>query len=242
MFDQLNVIYATDLNNAWRDAMHTVVRNGWDFMVKGGSYVGQIRKQLPWTVVMIEKPGSRPLSPILPPGIPAPTNDDKIIKYFLRYIMGTEIQGNETYSYGEFIQPQLRRVLDILVRSKGFTNQAIIRVGDEESDSSPDPACLRSVAFKVVSGRLNMCLYFRSWDMYAGFPENLGGLQLLKEYALSYLEDFFPVVDGEIIAFSDGLHLYEQYFDLANQLNVDKIQIADSAAMDKLEFLRENGV
>ena len=87
-----------------------------------------------------------------------------------------------------------------------------------------------------------MCLYFRSWDMYAGFPENLGGLQLLKEYALSYLEDFFPVVDGEIIAFSDGLHLYEQYFDLANKLNVDKIQIADSAAMDKLEFLRENGV
>jgi thymidylate synthase len=66
-----------------------------------------------------------------------------------------------------------------------------------------------------------MGLFFRSWDLFTGLPENLGGLQLLKEYVLAQLE--FQVQDGPIVAFSDGLHLYEMYFNLVNVLNVDKI-------------------
>jgi hypothetical protein len=37
----------------------------------------------------------------------------------------------------------------------------------------------------------------------------------------------FPVEDGPIVAFSDGLHVYEQYFALVNALNVDKITIPE---------------
>ena len=36
----------------------------------------------------------------------------------------------------------------------------------------------------------------------------------------------FDVQDGPIVAYSDGLHLYEQYFPLVNALNVDKIKIS----------------
>ena len=84
-----------------------------------------------------------------------------------------------------------------------------------------DPPCLRVITFKVVRGLLQMSLFFRSWDLFAGLPENLGGLQLLKEYVLAQLD--FEVQDGPIVAYSDGLHIYEQYFGLVNALNVDKI-------------------
>ena len=53
--------------------------------------------------------------------------------------------------------------------------------------------------------------------------ENLGGLQLLKEMVLTFLD--FDVEDGDLIAMSDGLHLYEMYFPVVNMLNVDKIEV-----------------
>ncbi|MQY73647.1 MAG: thymidylate synthase, partial [Dehalococcoidia bacterium] len=63
----------------------------------------------------------------------------------------------------------------------------------------------------VRHNRLNFVVYFRSWDLWAGFPSNLAAIQLLKEYMASEI----GVEDGEIIAMSKGLHLYEYSWELA---------------------------
>jgi thymidylate synthase len=238
----VNFIRAGSINDAWRDVMQLCILRGWDYVVEHGSYEGQIRRQLETVMIELHRPWSRPLAPFLPAGIPAPTSDNKIDRYFCQKLMSSERDKNETYTYGQFIEPQLQHIVNLLALSKGNTNQATIRIGDMTTDRSPDPPCLRSISFKVVNGRLNMALYFRSWDLYAGLPENLGGLQLLKEYVLGELQDFIPVQDGKIFAYSDGLHLYEQYFDLANSLNVEKIRISDEAAWAKLEYIKEHGV
>ena len=65
---------------------------------------------------------------------------------------------------------------------------------------------------------------------------------MLKEYVLGELNDHFPVEDGKIIAYSDGLHIYSMYFDLVDCLNVDKVKIGESAMADKERFIKENGV
>jgi thymidylate synthase len=67
---------------------------------------------------------------------------------------------------------------------------------------------------RVQDGRLNFVVYFRSWDLWGGFPTNLGGLQLLKEY----MAEQIGVDDGCLIAFSKGLHLYEHCWDLAKMV------------------------
>jgi thymidylate synthase len=64
---------------------------------------------------------------------------------------------------------------------------------------------------RVLDGRLNFIVYFRSWDLWAGFPSNLAAIQLLKEYMAGEI----GVEDGEILAMSKGLHLYEYAWDLA---------------------------
>lgn len=228
---QSNFVKARTIGDAWREVMLLCVRNGWDFVVKGGSYVGQIRKQLRHVTIVIEEPGIRPLAPIMPPGIPGPTNDEKIEAYFERYILSDRKEENEQYTYGSFITAQVDEIIGILNNANGNTNQACMTVGDSGSVFLPDPPCLRLCSFKVVEGRLDMTVFFRSWDLYAGLPENLGGLQLLKEYVLSHMN--FPCEDGALIAYSDGLHIYEQYFDIVDSLNIDKISVSDEALRDK---------
>jgi len=225
MLKHSKVVHAATIGDAWREAMQLCIAEGWDFVGKGGSYPGQIRRQLNRVMIVIDQPWTRPLSPIMPPGLPGPTNDEKIENYFANYIMGAEMAENEVYTYGTFITAQVDRVIELLDKAKGNTNQACIAIGDASTTFLGDPPCLRVVSFKVVEGHLEMSVFFRSWDLYTGFPENLGGLQLLKEYVVEQLE--LPVLDGPLIAYSDGLHIYEQYFEIVNSLNINKIPMED---------------
>lgn len=239
IIEKSNYVEGATIQDVWREVMWLCVLKGWDFMVKGGSYVGQIRKQLSYVTLVINQPWIRPLSPIMPIGIPGSTNEDKIISYFTRYIISNQKDPNEEYTYGEFISKQVHQIIHLLNKTHGNTNQATICIGNAGTTFLSDPPCLRHISFKVVDGKLNMCVYFRSWDLYAGLPENLGGLQMLKELVLSELE--FSVEDGLIIAFSDGLHIYSQYFDIVDCLNVDKIKVGAQALKDRDEYIKYNG-
>lgn len=236
-----NYVEDLTLNDAWRDVMWLCILNGYDYVVKGktGSYIGQIRKQLSNVMIKISTPGIRPLAPYTPPPYPPPTSDEKIEKYFLDYIISEQVHGKEDYTYGSFIVPQVPRIIEMLKESGGNTNQACISIGDPKSVFLKDPPCLRTVTFKVVQKKLNMSVFFRSWDLYTGLPENLGGLQLLKELILSEIEDVIEVTDGSIFAYSDGLHIYDQYFDLANALNIDKVKVSKEVLDDKETFSKQ---
>ncbi len=218
-----NFINAYDIDEAWRDAIWLCVKNGYDYKIEsssynkmGGSYVGQIRRQMEYVTIVIRKPGNRPLAPILPPNIPSPTDEEKITNYFIKYIIEDFVSENQEYTYGKYIKPQISKLIERLNLSRGNTNQACISIGDTNSINLEDPPCLRLIDFKVVDGKLNMTLFFRSWDLISAFPENLGGLQLLKEFVLNELT--FPCEDGKIIAYSSGLHIYSQYFDFVKLL------------------------
>ena len=91
------------------------------------------------------------------------------------------------------------------------TNQATIAIGGVESVTQEHPPCLRLIDTRVSEGKLHFIIYFRSWDLWAGLPENLGGIQLLKEY----MAESIGVEDGEIIASSKGLHLYDYQWPIA---------------------------
>lgn len=223
MIFQHNYVEGRTIEDVWRDAMWCCIRNGYDYRVEVGSYAGQSRKQLDYAVLRVMEPSTRPLSVGTPEAcaFAAPTSEDKIWCYFSQYIIGTEKSPNEDYTYGQYIAPQLPRAVELLNAAAGNTNQACIQIGDANSINQSDPPCLRVITFKVVNGMLQLSVFFRSWDLFAGLPENLGGLQLLKEYVLAQLT--FPVQDGPIVAYSDGLHIYEQYFPLVNTLNIDKL-------------------
>ncbi len=221
--NNINYISARTIEQAWQDTLWCCIRNGYDYKIKHGSYIGQIRRQLDHVVINISEPWTRPLAPRMPEGsgIPAPTDDDKIEQYFMDYIISDKKEETEDYTYGMYISQQFPRVIDILNQSIGNSNQACITIGEAGSINLESPPCLRAIDLKIVDGKLNMTTFWRSWDLFAGLPENLGGLQMLKEYILLHLN--FPVKDGGLICYSSGAHIYEMYFPIVNQLNVDKI-------------------
>lgn len=110
--------------------------------------------------------------------------------------------------------------IDLLIwtyKNKGYrNNQMILQVGQPTDMLLQDPPCLRHIDTRIQDGKLHFYPYFRSWDLWGGLPANLAGIQLLKEYIAAEL----GVEDGEIIATSKGLHIYDYSFDLAKCLRM----------------------
>jgi len=241
---EVKYIEARDLPDAWYQCLFGILDDEnlkagktRKYSIDRGSYEGQQRLEFDLVVIRVKYPGSLPLIPDTPEGIPAPVDMNYVEEYLSRYIMSDIKSKGEEYTYGErlvnpkFKSPDNREVvlgvnqIDEVIRmykEDGFgTNQAIMEIGMPSDILSDDPPCLRLIDTRMekfrLKGededkyRLNFFVYFRSWDLWGGFPANLAGLEVLKQYMASEI----GVESGEFIAASKGLHLYDHCWDLA---------------------------
>lgn len=227
-------IDAFDLDDAWFQCLSEILEKGHVYTITRGSYEGQKRLEFDFVTIRVRKPAHQ-IIPIIPEGmsIPVPTDMDYIQGYLSYLLTGSKTQ-TEDYTYGErLVDPKVRIKQDVdgkelvkemplnvnqveevikLFKEKGEgTNQATMEIGMPGDIKLVDPPCLRIIDTRVRYGKLHFILYFRSWDLWGGMPSNLGGLQLVKQY----MADEIGVTDGEIIACSKGLHLYDYSWDLA---------------------------
>jgi len=207
---KISVIEARDLSEAWFLCLRKTLAEGHEYKIERGSYAGQHRKELDFAVVQVRNPGTRSLIPDVPQGVPPPTSMEYIESY-LPYLMTAHKGEGEQYTYGQYLETQIAEVIKMYKENGHNTNQAFMAVGDSQSIFLPDPPCLRGIDTRIRDNRLHFIVYFRSWDLWAGFPSNLAAIQLLKEYIGSEI----GVDDGEIIASSKGLHLYEYAWEQA---------------------------
>jgi thymidylate synthase len=206
----ISVIEARDLAEAWFLCLRQTLTEGHQYKIDRGSYAGQQRKELDFVVVRVKNPGSRPIIPSTPQGVPPPTSMEYIEDY-LPYLMTAHKRQGEQYTYGQYLEKQIPRVIEMYQRDGHNTNQGFMAVGDAASIDLADPPCLRAIDTRIRDNKLHFFVYFRSWDLWAGFPSNLAAIQLLKEYMASEI----GVDDGELIASSKGLHLYQYAWELA---------------------------
>ena len=229
-------IEAFDLDDAWFRCLCEILENGHVYKIDRGSYEGQRRLEFDFVTVRVKNPAHQ-IIPIMPEGlsIPAPTSLD-YIKQYLAYLLTGMKTNTEDYTYGErLVEPkakieevvdgkimtremplncnQIEEVIKIYKKQGFGTNQAVMEIGMPSDIKLVDPPCLRLIDTRVRYGKLHFFLYFRSWDLWGGFPSNLGGLELVKQY----MAEEIGVENGEIIAASKGLHLYEYAWDLAKQ-------------------------
>jgi thymidylate synthase len=230
-------IEAFDLDDAWFQCLSQILEHGHTYTIDRGSFKGNKRLEFDYVVVQIKNPGHRPIIPLMPEGsnIPAPTSMEYVNQY-MEYLLTGNKQPGEDYTYGERLVDPRVKVPDATVKDSqqmfkdmplnvnqieeviriykqdGFgTNQAIMEIGMPSDIKLVDPPCMRLIDTRIRYGKLHFMIYFRSWDLWAGFPSNLAGLQLLKEHMAGEI----GVADGEIIAASKGMHLYEYCWDLA---------------------------
>jgi thymidylate synthase len=227
-------IDAFDLDDAWFQCLSAILDKGHAYTITRGSYEGQRRLEFDFVSVRVRKPGHQ-IIPIIPEGmsIPAPTDMDYIQGYLSYLLTGAKTK-TEDYTYGErLVDPkvkikqgsgdkelvhemplnvnQIEEVIKMYKEKGPGTNQAVMEIGMPSDIKLVDPPCLRLIDTRLRYGKLHFILYFRSWDLWGGFPSNLGGLQLVKQY----MAEEIGVEDGEIIAVSKGLHLYDYAWELA---------------------------
>jgi thymidylate synthase len=246
-------IIANDLNDAYFSLLSNLWDKGRKYRITSGSFKGEYRLEFDYVSGFIKYPHARPLSPIMPEGIPPTTTDAKLeTDYFPNYLMNSELAKNEHYKYSSWIngtdhykefkffsvsmdnenhegiyvddgglkKRNKETPLEWVIRhfkENGYgNNHCYINVGnsdsgfayevpyDNEGDRMTSP-CLRGIDFKIKDGYLITSVVFRSWDLYAGFPENMGGFTLLNEYVADQLDHVKP---GPLAFSSAGLHCY----------------------------------
>jgi thymidylate synthase len=77
-----------------------------------------------------------------------------------------------------------------------------------------DPPCLRHIDTRIQDDKLHFFPYFRSWDAFGGLPANLAAIEMMKQYCSVQI----GVGNGEIIASSKGLHLYDYVFEISEAI------------------------
>jgi len=216
-------IEATTLDDAWHQAIFNLFEYGDRYLIHQGSYAGSERVEFDFVVIRIKAPGEEPRLPKIPEQlrIPPPVSEQYVVNYFNDYIIGGKKAAGEDYTYGERLMKAEKKdgtlfsqVDEAIKRYKsdGFgTNQIILQVGQPSDLLLDDPPCLRHIDTKIRNDTLHFFPYFRSWDLWGGFPANLAALQLLKEYMAAEI----GINDGEIIAASKGLHIYKHVEELA---------------------------
>jgi len=207
---EISRLDARDLPEAWFLCLRETLAKGREYVIERGSNVGLRRKELDFIVLQVRHPGRRPLTPDVPPGVPPPSSMDYVENY-LQYLLTSFKADTEQYTYGEDLEQQIPEIIRIYKEDGFNTNQGFMAVGSRDSIKLPDPPCLRGIDTRVQDGKLHFVVYFRSWDLWAGLPSNLAGIQLLKEYVATEI----GVEDGEILALSKGLHLYDYTWELA---------------------------
>jgi len=123
----------------------------------------------------------------------------------------------------QIVEGQIDTVIKRFRKNHG-TNQCSMSIAQPSDIHLSDPPCLREIDCRIVAPdglregeppALHFIIYFRSWDLWGGFPANLAAIRLMQEYMAGEI----GVEAGEIICASKGLHIYDHAWDLA-QLRV----------------------
>jgi len=218
---KITLIEAFDIPDSWYKCLKACLEYGYEYTIERGSREGMKRKEFDYVTIKIEKPWIEPRVPDVPKDVPPPT-DSRFVNEYMVYFMSGEVKEDLDYTYGERINDypfkamrfsQIKEVINML-KEIHETNQACIAVAMPTDILLKEPPCLREIDCRVRYGALHLIVYFRSWDLWGGYPTNMIVLQQLKEYIAKEI----GVKDGKLIASSKGLHLYETEWKLARQV------------------------
>lgn len=230
-------VKAITIPDAWFQCLRALLIQGFKYEVQKGSFERETRLEFDWITITIKHSYSEPYDTMLPKipmslGIPDPVAPGYVEEY-LPYLMTGEKQDNEDYTYGQRLMKsesgetvfghiggvsqygmtyldQVDHFIKIL-KDTPNTNQAIMQVAQPTDCFLGDPPCLRHIDMRVRSGVLVFYPYFRSWDLWAGFPANLAAIAVLQKY----MADLIGIEMGPMIASSKGLHIYGYVEELA---------------------------
>jgi thymidylate synthase len=238
-------INAFDIPDAWYKTNSAIWTEGEIFFVGYGSEETETKKLD--VTIEIEHPENLPYV-----SDKAPTNMAHVQEYGLTYLW-TNFKGEHPYTYGSRLREPIDQVEEVIkaIISDGRNRQLtmVIRIPEDVYKKNPktgekhDPPCLTMIDIECLNGKMNMTCYFRSWDAYAGLPENIAGLFLFLQAMVSEVNERLPegqepYQTGKMILHSKNCHIYKRVYPLVTEL----FAIKNHRFMDKMKGTENNKV
>jgi len=209
------MIKAKNIPDACFQAWYEVIRNGRRFKIDSGSFAGAIRIELDFLHIHIDDPsygsGTQDIIPNMPESsniVPPVTLDYLYGKGMYAYsLLDDEKHENETYTYGyrlRYVIDQISHIVGTL-RETPRTNQMVLRFSRPEDILLEDPPCLNSIFCRVQDGKLNFHIYFRSNDLWSGFPANMAAIEFLQKTMAMEI----GIAQGSFDYTCSGAHIYD---------------------------------
>ena len=151
-------------------------------------------------------------------------NDSLFYKNKNNFIKDTYRLPQNVYWYNETTDLHYLNQMELMIwtyKNKGYrNNQMTLQVGKPTDMFLKDPPCLRHIDTRIQDNKLHFYPSYRSWDLFSGLPANLAAIELMKQYCASEI----GVENGEIVASSKGIHLYDYTWELAEILRGKTIE------------------
>lgn len=234
----IHKIIARDLPDLWFQAVNDLIDVGRKFTIDKGSYVGQTRLEYDYFIGHVLNPSYGSGTPEILPQIPSHLNIPNPVEFeyvyggegyersYIEYLMTDTKLPNEQYTYGSrlckidnynsweqwcgFIS-QIDKIIETYKKYGHRNNQMVLQIAMPKDILLEDPPCLRHIDTRIQDNKLHFFIYFRSWDLWGGFPANLAAIEALHQHMALEI----GVEQGEFVVESKGLHLYDYIEDLA---------------------------
>ena len=185
------MINAISIPDAWFQALYEVKNFGRRFKVDSGSFAGEDRIELDFLTILIHHPDHFSGTPEIIPASPEGSNLPPPVLFDYLYgsngyafsLLDDAKADNEDYTYGNRLKhptDQVKRAIEVL-KETPRTNQMVLRFSKPEDIFLGDPPCLTSIFCRIQDGELIFHIYFRSNDMYSGFPANMVAIEFLQK-------------------------------------------------------------
>lgn len=229
-------IEAFNIPDAWFKTVSTIWNEGEIFTVGSGSECTETKK-LDLTL-HIKHPEIYPLV-----DDKAPTDMKHVQDYSLTYLY-SNFKGDYSYTYGNRLREpvdQIQAIINAIVKCRS-NRQLTMTIRVPEDVNNYEAPCLSIIDIEVLNNKVNMTTYFRSWDAYAGLPENIAGLYLLLEAIVNDVNEIlisegYPDEDlletGEMIFHSKNAHIYKRQYVFVEELLKTKTSRLAEKLIDK---------
>ncbi len=202
-----HVVHEYSLFRAWVKLLGTVMKMGY---VKGSEY-GERQKQFLNLMAVLKMPRAPMLEDEFRRYLPA-----RDFEEHARSLLTSDRPDGVAYTYGERLNAhplagdQVEHIVSALA-SKPETRRAVALTwlhGVDENGGNPP--CLVLIQGDLSGGRYNHTAYFRSHDIYRGWPSNVyGQLVLAHEIIRRLRERGLSVEPGYLTVISSAAHVYE---------------------------------
>lgn len=229
-------VEAFDCVDASWKSLNAIWFQGEHFNVGNGSEEGDTKKLD--ISIHISHPENLPLV-----GDFSPTDMKHVQEYGLTYLY-SDFLGEHPYTYGWRLQhpvDQKEELIKAILKNPNNRQLTMtIRIPEDAYGINPvtkekhEPPCLTMMDFEVLNGKVNLTCYFRSWDAFAGLPENIAGIFLYLQAFVADVNERLPedkqLKTGEMMFHSKNCHIYKRQYKLVEEIFSSK---EDSRRMAK---------